>query len=321
LELKQALAAQARQGFAAADLMKQETLLALAPALHVQGSDRAEMATLLVDQLADALRRLPVPTANAARALLGTDHSTEALRLGDRREAAARLLGVEPATFRRHREPELFEDIARALLLTAADRRRPSRKTGSEQPREGFVDPRRVLVVAGRNERALSSVFDYLRALGLRPIEWRDAVSETGVASPSITDVLSLMVERAQAVLVVLTPDEAGRSRQNVIFEAGLFMGLVPNRTVLLEFGRVEKPSDLSGLQIIAMNDSAAARSALRSRLISVGCAVDVEADEWLVRGEFADAGEPAVSAADTGRVDGLSDLRKTLPQTNVNVW
>jgi hypothetical protein len=37
-------------------------------------------------------------------------------------------------------------------------------------------DPKKVFVVHGRDEKLRSDMFGFLRALGLNPIEWREAV-------------------------------------------------------------------------------------------------------------------------------------------------
>ena len=45
-------------------------------------------------------------------------------------------------------------------------------------------DPSRVMVVHGRDLRARDDLFKLLRALGLKPIGWNEAVIATGTASP-----------------------------------------------------------------------------------------------------------------------------------------
>jgi CAP12/Pycsar effector protein, TIR domain len=49
---------------------------------------------------------------------------------------------------------------------------------------------RRVFVVHGRNEAAREAMFRFLRALGLGPLEWSEAVALTKSGTPYVGDVL-----------------------------------------------------------------------------------------------------------------------------------
>ena len=117
---------------------------------------------------------------------------------------------------------------------------------------------RKVFVVHGRNEPARTAMFSFLRSIGLQPIEWSQAVAATGEASPYIGTVLDSAFEAAQAVVVLMTPDEiaylrpeyssgesdpecepGAQGRPNVLFEAGMAMGRDPKRTVLVELGAI----------------------------------------------------------------------------------
>jgi hypothetical protein len=48
-------------------------------------------------------------------------------------------------------------------------------------------DTRTVFVIHGRNERLRVGMFDFLRSLDLKPLEWTEAVKLTGKGSPYIT--------------------------------------------------------------------------------------------------------------------------------------
>jgi predicted nucleotide-binding protein len=67
---------------------------------------------------------------------------------------------------------------------------------------------RKVFVVHGRNEAARSAIFTFLRAIGLDPIEWSKAVTMTGEGSPYPGQVLDAAFAAAQAIVVLLTPDD-----------------------------------------------------------------------------------------------------------------
>ena len=110
-----------------------------------------------------------------------------------------------------------------------------------------------VFVVHGRNLVARDALFDFLRAIDLHPLEWSEAVRAAGRPSPYIGEILDGAFSRAQAVVVLLTPDDdarlrqqlweasesphetvaAGQARPNVLFEAGMAMGRDERRTVL----------------------------------------------------------------------------------------
>ncbi len=74
-------------------------------------------------------------------------------------------------------------------------------------------DPRRVFVVHGRDDKARDAMFTFLRSIGLLPIEWSQAVAMTGKTSPYIGEVLETAFRQAQAVIVLMTPDDEARLR------------------------------------------------------------------------------------------------------------
>jgi len=67
---------------------------------------------------------------------------------------------------------------------------------------------RNVFVVYGRDAQAKREIFRFLRAIGLKPIDFSEAIDATGKASPYIGEVLEVAFTQAQAVLVVMTPDD-----------------------------------------------------------------------------------------------------------------
>ena len=106
----------------------------------------------------------------------------------------------------------------------------------------------RVYVVHGRDERIRIDIFSFLRAIGLDPIEWTEAVRMTGKGSPFVGEILDTAFANAQAIVVVMTPDDEAKlrdqyisegdpqyektltppARPNVLFEAGLAFGRAP---------------------------------------------------------------------------------------------
>lgn len=167
------------------------------------------------------------------------------------------------------------------------------------------ADPRKVFVIHGRNDLARKALFDFLRAIGLHPIEWSQALAMTGQASPYIGDVLDAAFNAAQAVVVLQTPDDVAylhesltypedpetqpqmQPRPNVLFEAGMAMGRAPDRTIIVELGRVKVFSDIHGRHAVRLDSTVAKRQDLASRLRTAGCAVNLEGTDWHTTGSL----------------------------------
>jgi len=167
-------------------------------------------------------------------------------------------------------------------------------------------DPRSVFVVHGRNVKARDAMATFLRALDLKPMDWRQAVSLTGTASPYIGQVLEAAFRHARTVVVLMTPDEityldqqwatdpedpdlqaAPQARANVLFEAGMALGLHPNRTILATLGSPRLFSDIDGRHLVRLSNDTAARHALAIRLKDAGCPVDTSGSDWISAGDF----------------------------------
>lgn len=168
-------------------------------------------------------------------------------------------------------------------------------------------DPRSVFVVHGRNRQARDAMFTFLRALGLQPIEWNEAVQATGRPTPYVGEVLDVAFARAQTVVVLMTPDDEARlrdpfhepgdpphetettpqARPNVLFEAGMAMGRDENRVVLVEFGVLRPFSDVGGRNVLRLNNSTQRRQELAQRLEAAGAAVSTTGTDWHTTGDF----------------------------------
>jgi hypothetical protein len=86
---------------------------------------------------------------------------------------------------------------------------RPSTSGAVDKP-PGIND---VMVVHGRNTKARDAMFDFLRALELKPIEWEGAVRAAGGGSPYTGHVVKTAIENAGAVIVLLTADDLAKLR------------------------------------------------------------------------------------------------------------
>ena len=166
---------------------------------------------------------------------------------------------------------------------------------------------RKVFVVHGRDNRLRTDFFSFLRALDLQPIEWSEALKLTGKTSPYIGEVLDSAFENAQAVIVLLAPDDEVRllpelwyaeeeivekeyqyqARPNVLFEAGMAFGRKPDRTLLIEIGKVKAFSDVAGRHAVRLSNDADKRIDIAERLRTAGCKVSTEGKDWLQIGIF----------------------------------
>jgi len=169
------------------------------------------------------------------------------------------------------------------------------------------TDPRRVFVVHGRNQAARTAISAFLRSIDLQPIEWNEAVRLTGDMAPVVGQVIEAGFSAAQAVVVILTGDDLARlrpellqaddpphereltpqARANVLFEAGYAFAKHPNRTVIIELGRLRPFSDVQGRHVIRMNNSGEKRQELADRLATAGCPVSLRGTDWHSAGDF----------------------------------
>ena len=175
------------------------------------------------------------------------------------------------------------------------------------------LDAREVFVIHGRNAPARDAMFAFLRALELHPLEWQELVASTEQGSPYIGDILDVAFSRARAVVVLMTPDDEarlreqfrnddesgesdlkGQARPNVIFEAGRALGLHAPRTILVEIGDLRPFSDIAGRHTIRLDGSPERRHHLAERLKSAGCPANTGGSDWLSAGDFETAIELA---------------------------
>jgi predicted nucleotide-binding protein len=153
-------------------------------------------------------------------------------------------------------------------------------------------------------------MFDFVRSLGLQPLEWSSAVKATRKGSPYVGEVLDKAFAKASAVIVLMTPDDearlkrdhwskgeepfekklAGQARPNVLFEAGIAFGTHQDQTILVEIGRCRPFSDTVGRLVVKMNDSPTKRKDLADRLEAAGCVVDTSTNAWMTAGDFSSA-------------------------------
>ena len=186
---------------------------------------------------------------------------------------------------------------------------------GEQQETRPPAGAREVFVVHGRNMVARNAMFEFLRAVELRPLEWSELVTGTGEGSPYTGDVLKVAFSQAHAVVVLMTPDDEvrlreqlrkpneadeaelkGQARPNVLFEAGMAMGRNEQRTVIVELGALRAFSDIAGRHTIRLDDTSERRQELAQRLKDAGCPVNLNGTDWHSAGDFAGALKSAVT-------------------------
>ncbi len=143
----------------------------------------------------------------------------------------------------------------------------------------------KVFVVHGRNLAARDAMHKFLASLKLEPIDWNYAVKLTGKGTPTTLEVVKAGIEAAQSTVVLMTGDDlaklrpeygqeslAPQPRPNVIFEAGWALAIGgAERTILLRFGALRDLSDISGLNMVELDNSQEKREALVQRLRNAG--------------------------------------------------
>jgi predicted nucleotide-binding protein len=164
-----------------------------------------------------------------------------------------------------------------------------------------------VWVVHGRNEKLRKAVFTFLRATGVQPIEWSKALALTRKPSPYVGEVLEAAFAKAQAVVVLPTPDDearlkrefqrprdpayekvlTGQARPNVLFEAGMAFGTHPDQTVIVEIGELRPFSDTYGRHVVQLANDAASRQEFMIKLRNAGCQIDFTNTDWQTEGDF----------------------------------
>lgn len=200
-----------------------------------------------------------------------------------------------------HRDPD---DASRP----APEPQRRRRATPSKhKPARKRSRDNKVFVVHGRDDSLRKSMFEFLRALGLAPQEWQQALATAKGNNPYVGNVIDEVMDQAQAVVVMLSPDDwvtlkeqfwkeddgpserrpQGQARPNVLFEAGMAMSRHAEKTVMVRIGRVKPFSDVFGRHIPALGDDFDSRNDFANRLVKAGCPVNRIGTDWAKAGTF----------------------------------
>ncbi|ABE39399.1 hypothetical protein RPD_2164 [Rhodopseudomonas palustris BisB5] len=212
----------------------------------------------------------------------------------DERADVSTFLGSSP---RRNHDPAPVQRVEAPAKRAAPAKKSKRRTTGKT-----------IFVVHGRDNALRESMFALLRALDLDPLEWDQAIRRARRgANPFVGDVIDTVMDQAQAVLVMLTPDDLvqlkgvfvepheldtegrqqSQARPNVLFEAGLAMGRHPEKTLMVQIGHVKPFSDIGGRHMLRFNGSPASRNDLVGRLEMLRCDLVRDGRDWLNVGDF----------------------------------
>ena len=192
----------------------------------------------------------------------------------------------------------------RASAVKPSSKAAPTRRAPGDRSGDAT---KTVFVVHGRHDALRKSVFEFLRSVGLRPLEWRTAIGKTGKPNPTISEILDAAFAEAAAVVVLLTPDDhvtlraelrkesdpphearrTGQARPNVLFELGLAFGHNEGSTVVVQVGGVKPFSDVAGRHITRLDNSPEKRSEFLTKLRNAGCEVDDSGTDWYSAGDF----------------------------------
>jgi predicted nucleotide-binding protein len=204
---------------------------------------------------------------------------------------------------------------APVVVQTGSQRQNRGRRRSGRQAARSARRGNTVFVVHGRNAWARDQIFAFLRSVGLRPLEWTQAIRLVRKGSPYVGEILEAAFREAAAVVVLLTPDDearlrskflkptdppferklTGQARPNVLFEAGMAFGKEPNSTVLVQIGEVRQFSDIGGRHVVHLSNQPTSRQEFVTKLANAGCNVDTTGADWLSVGYFVE--EPSNQA------------------------
>lgn len=168
---------------------------------------------------------------------------------------------------------------------------------------------KKIWVVHGRNLKATKAMFDWLRRIGLEPLEWNQTERMTENGSPGTLEIIEKGFESAQAFLILFTDDEevqlrnelleedespqsGYQPRPNVLFEGGMAYAIDRRRTVFVELGNLRRFTDLAGINTVRLGVKPKTKdlNKLIGRLENANCVIDKNGDHWMDTEDFEEA-------------------------------
>lgn len=173
---------------------------------------------------------------------------------------------IEVSNFKKTRfQSALFDDEQQRIwcsmglqttISTFEDLLEDLKNDNSDCTDNNLVTTNKVFIVHGHDGELKYKTANLLRNLGIKPIILHDQSN----SSRTIIEKIEKYGSDAQAAIILFTPDDVGkavsdaevkaRGRQNVVFEAGYFMGLLGrDKTILIKSDNcIELPGDLNGI-------------------------------------------------------------------------
>jgi predicted nucleotide-binding protein len=207
----------------------------------------------------------------------------------------------------RRQEVEQVNGVAQNQAAASAPVRLARKAKGKRSNRKPVE--KSVFVVHGRDQKLTKSIYQLIRALGLQVLEWNHAVkaASRNNPNPNVYDIVDKVMAKAGAVVVLLSPDDEvklkdqfvgkdekqtegkphGQARPNVLFEAGLALGLHQEKTLLVQVGTIKPFSDVGGKHILHLNNSSNQRNEFANRLEGILGTVDRTGADWQEVGDF----------------------------------
>lgn len=149
-----------------------------------------------------------------------------------------------------------LEDMEDNVIITSEEQKTTNEEDIQTKSKEQKITNNNVFIVHGHNGALKYKTANLINKLGLNPIILHEQVN----SSRTIIEKIEKYGSEAQAAIILFTPDDIGktnleketkfRSRQNVVFEAGYFMGLLGrDKTILVvSDNSIDLPGDLSGV-------------------------------------------------------------------------
>lgn len=201
-----------------------------------------------------------------------------------------------------------WDQLAREILDLMSQNTAETKPTSTRPD----VTAKSIFVVCGRDSRRVDSTFDFLRAIGLEPLEWEKLITQSALelgtgGNPNVFATVEYGFRIAHGALVLLTPDDetrlrkdlrdkhdppfesvlTGQARPNVLLEAGYALSHNPSRLLIVSCGDVRPLSDIGGMHLIHLSNAQASRQKVAERLRAMGFAVDTVGTRWHTVGDF----------------------------------
>ncbi|MBL7254239.1 hypothetical protein JKJ07_07940 [Actinoplanes sp. LDG1-01] len=153
-------------------------------------------------------------------------------------------------------------------------------------------DPfRRRVLVCTSDPQVQSRMHDFLRSIGLSPVERDECIDPDVTLTPGSMDIMVAGMRLARVTIVVATSGEViegGRTDtdQGFLVQALLALTLARRQHLLVVAGSPELPPEIHD-RGIPLTDSPLTKQSLANRLRAAGCEPDTTGSAWLESGVF----------------------------------